>query len=73
MPIEEDDIDFSLVTPGKLPACDIEIGFFSKHSAWNRGYATGASRWLLGSILDETPLQEVVATLMTKMPHQEMF
>jgi ribosomal-protein-alanine N-acetyltransferase len=39
MPIEEDDTDFSLVTPGKMPEGDVEIGYFFKRSAWGRGYA----------------------------------
>ena len=27
MPVEEDDTDFSLVTPGKMPEGDVEIGY----------------------------------------------
>jgi ribosomal-protein-alanine N-acetyltransferase len=63
MPIEEDNTDFSLVAPGKMPACDIEIGYFLKRSAWSRGYATEAARRLLDFVFQETPLQEVVATI----------
>jgi RimJ/RimL family protein N-acetyltransferase len=63
MPIEQDDTDFSLVTPGKMPQCDIEIGYFLKRTAWGRGYATEAVRRLLGFVFQETPLKEVVATI----------
>jgi ribosomal-protein-alanine N-acetyltransferase len=63
MPIEEDDTDFNLVTPGKMPENDIEIGYFLKRSAWNRGYATEAIKRLLGFVFQETPLKEVVATI----------
>ena len=63
MPIEEDDTDFSLVTAGKMPECNIEIGYFLKRSAWGRGYATEAIRRLLGFVFQETPLKEVVATI----------
>ena len=62
MPIEEDDTDFSLVTPGKMPVEDIEIGYFLKRSVWGRGYATEASRRLLDFVFQEAPMVEVVAT-----------
>jgi RimJ/RimL family protein N-acetyltransferase len=63
MPIEEDDTDYSLVIPGKMPEGDVEIGYFLKRSAWGRGYATEACRRLLDFAFQETPLKEVVATL----------
>jgi RimJ/RimL family protein N-acetyltransferase len=63
MPIEENHNDFSLVTPGKIPGGDIEIGYFLKRSTWGRGYATEASRRLLDFVFQETPLKEVVATI----------
>ena len=28
MPVEEDDTDYSLVVPGQMPDCDVEIGYF---------------------------------------------
>lgn len=62
MPIEEDDTDYSLVVPGKMPQGDIEVGYFLKRSAWGHGYATEACRRLLQFAFQETPLQEVVAT-----------
>ena len=33
MPIEEDDTDYSLVVPGRMPKGDIEVGYFLKRSA----------------------------------------
>lgn len=66
MPIEEDNTDFSLVAPGKLPKGLYEIGYFLKHSAWGRGYATEASKTLLDFVFRESPLTEVVATINPK-------
>lgn len=62
MPIENDDTDYSLVVPGRMPNGDIEIGYFFKRSAWGRGYATEACRRLLQFAFQETTLTEVVAT-----------
>lgn len=62
MPIDEDDTDFSLVIPGKIPGGDIEIGYFLKRSAWGRGYATEACGRLLDFVFQDSPLKEVVAT-----------
>ena len=62
MPIEEDDTDYSLVVPGKMPDGDVDIGFSLKRSAWGHGYATEACRRLLQFAFQETPLKEVVAT-----------
>lgn len=62
MPVEEDETDFSLLVPGQMPQCDIEIGYFLKRSAWGFGYATEACRRLLRFAFEETPLAEVVAT-----------
>ena len=62
MPVEEDETDFSLLVPGQMPECDIEIGYFLKRSAWGFGYATEACRRLLKFAFEETPLAEVVAT-----------
>lgn len=62
MPIEEGETDYSLVIPGEMPQCDIEIGYFLKRSAWGFGYASEACRRLLEFAFQETPLQEVVAT-----------
>ena len=63
MPIDEDDTDFSLVVPGQMPDAEIEIGYFLKRSAWGHGFATEACRRLLQFAFEQSPLQEVVATL----------
>ena len=65
MPIDDDDTDFSLVVPGRMPDADIEIGYFLKRSAWGKGYATEACRRMLRMAFEETSLQEVVATFET--------
>jgi RimJ/RimL family protein N-acetyltransferase len=62
MPVEEDDTDYGLVVPGKMPKGDVEIGYFLKRSVWGCGYATEACRRLLQFAFQETRLKEVVAT-----------
>jgi len=62
MPVEEDDTDFSLVIPGRMPDGDVEIGYFLKRSAWGHGYATETSKRLIRMAFEESPLTEVVAT-----------
>lgn len=62
MPIDEDGTDFSLVVPGKMPQCDVEVGYFLKRSAWGQGYATEACRRLVQAAFEESPLTEIVAT-----------
>lgn len=62
MPIDEDDTDFSLVVPDRMPEAEIEIGFELKRSAWGKGYATEACKRLLQFAFEETPLNEVVAS-----------
>lgn len=62
MPVEQDDIDYSLVVPGKIPDGDIEIGYCFKRSAWGQGYATEACMRLVKFAFEETPLNEIVAS-----------
>ena len=62
MPVEEDDTDFSLVISGQIPDGDIEIGYFLKPSAWDKGYATEAGRRLLRMAFEKSRLTEIVAT-----------
>ena len=62
IPIEEDDTDFSLVIPGRMPNGDVEIGYFLKQSAWGKGYATEACKRLVRMAFEESRLTEVVAT-----------
>ncbi|MEM7238036.1 MAG: GNAT family N-acetyltransferase [Pseudomonadota bacterium] len=62
MPVDDDDIDYSLVVPGRIPGGDIEIGYCFKRSAWGRGYATEACRRLVRFGFQQTPLTEIVAS-----------
>ena len=62
MPVEEDDTDYSLVIPGRMPDGDVEIGYFLKQSAWGKGYATEACNRLVRMAFEESRLTEVVAT-----------
>jgi len=66
IPIDEDDTDFDLVVPGTMPDGDIEIGYFLKRSAWGRGFATQACKRVLQFAFEDSPLDEVVATLEEK-------
>lgn len=63
IPIDEDDTDWNKVVPGIMPDGDVEIGYFFKEGAWGQGYATEACRRLVRFAFEQTPLQEVVATL----------
>ncbi len=63
MPIDEDDTDWDLVVPGVMPDCDVEVGYALKRSAWGNGFATEVCRRLLRFAFEETPLQEIVATI----------
>lgn len=63
MPIDDDDTNWIDVVPGVMPAGDVEIGYCLKERAWGRGYATEACKRLLRFAFEETPLQEVVASV----------
>ncbi len=63
LPIEEDDTNWDLVVGDELPDCEIEIGYILKRSAWGKGYATEATKRLLKFAFEETPLEELVATI----------
>jgi RimJ/RimL family protein N-acetyltransferase len=63
MPIDTDDIDFSLVVMGQMPDADIEVGYFLKPSAWGQGYATEVCKRLLQFAFQEVSLSEVVASV----------
>ena len=63
MPVEEPDNDFSLVIPGQMPDGDVEIGYFLKRSAWSKGYATEVCKRLLEFAFQESPLNEVLASV----------
>ena len=63
MPVEEDDTDWSIVVPGKMPPGDVEVGYFLKQSVWGKGFATEACRRILRFAFEDSPLDEVVASL----------
>jgi ribosomal-protein-alanine N-acetyltransferase len=63
MPVEEDDIDYSLLVPGQIPDGDIELGYFLKRSAWGKGYATEVSNRLLDFVFQDSPINELVASV----------
>ena len=63
LPIDEDDTNWNLVVGGELPDAEIEIGYILRKSAWGKGFATEACRRLLKFAFEETPLEEVVATI----------
>lgn len=62
MPVEEDDTNYDLVVPGRMPNADVEVGYFLKPSAWGRGYASEACSRLLQFAFEESSLNEIVAT-----------
>lgn len=63
LPIEEEDTNWDLVVGDDLPDREIEIGYLLKRSAWGEGYATEAAKRLLKFAFEETPLEEIVATI----------
>ena len=63
LPVDEDDTNWDLVVPNAMPDGDVEVGYILKKAAWGNGYATEACRRLLKFAFEETPLDEVVATL----------
>ncbi|MBT4890386.1 MAG: GNAT family N-acetyltransferase [Rhodospirillales bacterium] len=63
LPIELDDTDWSLLEGPGIPDGDIETGYFLKKLAWGKGYATEAVNRILRFAFENTPLQEIVATL----------
>lgn len=63
IPEEEDDTDWDLVVPGKMPEGDVEVGYALKRSAWGKGIATEVCRRLIRLAFEETPLDEVVSTI----------
>ncbi|HUS54773.1 MAG TPA: GNAT family N-acetyltransferase [Thermohalobaculum sp.] len=62
LPIDRDDIDWSLVHGAEIPPGEIQIGYILKRSAWGRGYATEACRRQLRFAFADTPMEEIVAT-----------
>ena len=63
IPIHKDDTNWDHVVPGVMPDGDVEIGYILKEAAWGKGYATEVCRRLLRFAFEESPLEEIVATL----------
>lgn len=63
MPVEIDDTDWDLVEGEEIPEGDIEVGYILRRSAWGRGYATEACGRLLRFAFEDSPLEEIVATI----------
>jgi ribosomal-protein-alanine N-acetyltransferase len=63
MPVEDNDMDYSLLVPEQLPDGEIELGYFLIPSAWGNGYATEISRRLLEFAFQDSPLTELVASV----------
>jgi RimJ/RimL family protein N-acetyltransferase len=61
MPIEEDELDWTLMKGPDVPAGEIEVGYILKQSAWGRGIATEACRRLLKFGFEVLALDEIVA------------
>lgn len=63
MPVALDDTDWDLVVGDDIPKGLIELGYIFRKSAWGKGYATEACRRLLKFAYEESPLQEVIASI----------
>lgn len=62
-PVEETDFDHGLLVPDLIPDGDIEVGYFLKRSVWGKGYATEICKRLLEFAFQESPLNELVASV----------
>ena len=62
MPIDDKITDWDLLVPDRMPAADIEVGYFLKPAAWGKGIATEACRRVVRCAFEESSLSEVVAT-----------
>ena len=63
MPIEEEDTNWDLVVGDGIPDGMIEIGYMLKKSAWGKGFATEACKRLLKFAFEDSPLEEIYATI----------
>ncbi|MEM7428564.1 MAG: GNAT family N-acetyltransferase [Pseudomonadota bacterium] len=63
MPVDLDDTDWDLVSGDSIPEGDIEIGYVLKRTAWGQGYATEACDRLVRFAFEESPLQEIIASI----------
>lgn len=63
MPVEADDTEWDLLGTDTIPDRQIEVGYILKRSAWGKGYATEACRRMIRFGFEQTPLDEIVATI----------
>ena len=63
MPIEEDGINWDLVSGDDLPESEIEIGYKFMPAVWGKGIATEACTRLLRFAFEKTALEQVVAVI----------
>ena len=61
VPVESDQMDWSLVAADYYPKAEIEVGYILKRAAWGRGIATEARGRLLRFGFEATDLDEIVA------------
>jgi ribosomal-protein-alanine N-acetyltransferase len=62
-PVEKTDLVYGLLVPDLMPDGDIEVGYFLKRSVWGNGYATEICKRLLEFAFQESPLNELVASV----------
>ena len=61
LPVEEHDLDWSLLSGDGLPDAEIEVGYILRQQAWGRGIATEACKRLLKFGFEDVLLDEIVA------------
>lgn len=61
LPVDRQDIDWSLLGLPDVPPGEIEVGYLLKPTAWGRGFATEIAARLLRFAFESTALDEVVA------------
>lgn len=62
LPVETEDTDWSLLTEGAYPNCEIEVGYMLIPDAWGQGFATEICAGLLKFGFTKTELTEIKAT-----------
>lgn len=63
LPVDESEIEWSLLQEGDFPDCEIQIGYMFKQAHWGKGFASEACKRLLEFAFKHSPLQEIVAVI----------